>query len=155
MVDSYTNMMSKGMTWSPETTKATKPVGSIPGRTVRLHKSQTSQIFGSTVEGGNGDSTSCRANDIVADDVVCEGSTTPQPDSKALFEIRCGDSMVSVTDDPYHFSPEGPPHRSYVCDQGLASDDNNIRPVWTLLGYFASDACQDIESGYRYDSDYC
>eukprot|EP00531_Pseudo-nitzschia_arenysensis_P009193 CAMPEP_0116115578 /NCGR_PEP_ID=MMETSP0329-20121206/579_1 /TAXON_ID=697910 /ORGANISM="Pseudo-nitzschia arenysensis, Strain B593" /LENGTH=759 /DNA_ID=CAMNT_0003609015 /DNA_START=23 /DNA_END=2299 /DNA_ORIENTATION=- len=114
MMDSYTEMKAKGIEWSPETTKATKAVGTIAGRTVKLYDSGAN-TFGFTV----GDDT-CRPAGAAQ---VCEGSTTPQTGWKPVFEIYCGNSYA-VTDDLYHFSPAGSDIRAYVCD-GLSLD---VRP---------------------------
>ncbi len=141
MMDAYTEMKGKGMLFSPEAIKATKGVGTIAGRTVKLYDSGAN-TFGFTV----GDDT-CRPAGAVE---VCEGSTTPQADWKPVFEIYCGDSYA-VTDDLYHFSPAGGTIRAYVCD-GL---DITIRPVWTLLGYFNVDGCSAIGSNYQFDAEYC
>jgi hypothetical protein len=151
MMDAYTEMRSKGAHWAPEATKATKSVGQIAGRTVVLYKpssdsssSSSSSIttYGHTVAGD-----SCRQEDA---ELVCEGNTTPQANWKPLFEIRCGD-LYAVTEHLYHFSPAGPPYRSYVCD-GMGVD---TRPVWTLLGYFPVGGCSAIESNYQYSAEYC
>ena len=140
MMDAYTEMRSKGAQWAPEAIKATKGVGTIAGRVVKLYKSD-SGTFGYAV----GDDT-CRVTEAT---LACEGKTTPQSNSKALFQIRCGDSYV-VTDDLYHFSPAGPPYRSYVCD-GMGDK----RPEWTLLGYFPVGSCGAIQSDHQFASDYC
>ena len=140
MMDRYTEMKAKGMDWATETTKATKGQGAIDGRSVTLYSSSTN-AFGFAVSGD-----ACRRADAVQ---VCEGWTTPKSNWKPLFEIYCGNAHV-VTDNLYHFSPAGPPYRSYVCD-GLS----DTRPVWTLLGYFPGDGCNDIASDYVYDADYC
>jgi len=141
MMDSYTEMRDKGNYWSPEATKSTKTAGQIAGRSVTLYHSD-SGTFGHGMEGEG-----CRAAGAVS---VCEGSTTPQSNWKPLFEIRCGDTYA-VTDDLYHFSPAGPPYRSYVCD-GMGID---VRPVWTLLGYFPNSSCNAITSNHQYDTGYC
>ena len=133
-------MKSKGQYWATEPTKATKTVGSIAGRAVTLYSS-SSNSFGFAVG-----SDSCRQSEAVS---VCVGSTTPQSNWKPFFEIYCGDDYV-VTDDLYHFSPAGPPYRSYVCD-----GKPGVRPVWTLLGYFPQGDCSAISSNYQFDADYC
>lgn len=141
MMDAYTEMRSKGAHWAPEAVKATKGVGAIAGRTVKLYKSDSGDTFGHAVADDE-----CRPAGAMP---VCEGKTTPQANWKALFEMHCGDSYA-VTDDLYHFSPAGPPYRSYVCD-GM----EGTRPVWTLLGYFPSDSCSEIATDYQYNPEYC
>jgi len=140
MMDSYTEMRSKGATWANQATKATKSVGKIPGRTVNLYRSD-SGTFGYTVGGDN-----CRRAEA---EFVCQGMTTPQSNSRALFQICCGDSCA-VTEDLYYFAPSGATKRSYVCD-GMA----NTRPEWTLLGYFPVGSCSTMETGYEYSPEYC
>jgi len=146
MMDAYTEMKSKGPQWAPEAVKATKGVGTIEGRTVQLFKSvadsSNSATFGHTIQGDT-----CRVPGGATP--TCEGTTTPEANSKALFQIRCGDNYA-VTENMYYFSPSGPPYRSYVCD-GMG----DIRPEWTLLGYFPVDSCNAIGSGYQYDAEYC
>lgn len=140
MMDSYSEMKTKGQYWASEPTKATKGVGTIAGRTVTLYSS-SSNTFGYAVAGD-----SCRQSEAVS---VCQGSTTPQSNWKPLFEIYCGDDYA-VTDDLYHFSPAGPTYRSYVCE-----GKPGVRPVWTLLGYFPQGGCSAIASNYQFDADYC
>mmetsp|Transcript_40172 Transcript_40172/g.46209 ORF Transcript_40172/g.46209 Transcript_40172/m.46209 type:complete len:860 (+) Transcript_40172:168-2747(+) len=153
MMDAYTEMKSKGPQWAPEAVKATKGVGMIDGRTVQLFQSvvdsssstTATATFGHTIQGDT-----CRVPGGVTEVTpTCEGTTTPEANSKALFQIRCGDSYA-VTENMYYFSPLGPPYRSYVCD-GM----EDIRPEWTLLGYFPVDSCTAIGSGYQYDAEYC
>lgn len=141
MMDSYTEMRDKGNYWAPEAYRTTKSVGQITGRSVTLYKSD-SGTFGHAIE-----SEVCRSSGATP---VCEGKTTPQSNWKPLFEIHCGDSYA-VTDDLYHFSPAGPPYRSYVCE-GMGTE---IRPVWTLLGYFPDNSCNTIASNHQYDAGYC
>lgn len=145
MMDAYTEMKTKGAQWGPEALKATKTVGTIKGRAIQLYKSASAatSTFGHIIEGDT-----CRSEGVSATP-ICEGMTTPQENSKALFEIRCGESFA-VTEDMYYFSPDGPPYRSYVCD-GMVDQ----RPQWTLLGYFPEGSCSAIGSGYQYDDQYC
>lgn len=146
MMDAYTEMKTKGPQWGPEAMKATKTVGSIEGRTVQLYKSAATTAAAATTFGHTIHGDTCRTGGAAP---TCEGMTTPQANSKALFQIRCGDSYV-VTENMYHFSPSGPSYRSYVCD-GMEDQ----RPEWTLLGYFPEGSCSTIGSGYQYDSQYC
>jgi len=142
MMDAYTEMKTKGPYWASEATKATKNVGAIAGRIVTLYKSDSGNTFSHAIEGDT-----CRPTGATP---VCEGMTTPQANWKPLFEIRCG-SAYAVTENLYHFSPVGPPYRSYVCD-GLSID---TRPVWTLLGYYPVNSCSAIGSNYQYKAEYC
>ena len=80
---------------------------------------------------------------------ICSGSTTPKANSKALFEIICGDATY-IGSDPYQFAPDWGPTKAYIC-----SDDKNARGKWTLLGFFPEGACSKIDTGYTFDKNGC
>ena len=85
---------------------------------------------------------------------VCVGSTTPNKDSKALFEVKCGDSTY-IGSDPYYFAPDGfeegdNKKRPYIC-----KNDPTARGTWKLLGFFPDGACSSIESDHVFDEDTC
>ena len=149
----YPDMATSGPYWASEAHDGKYAAGAneYQGRTVSLYSDNgASNRFGYTI--GSDD---CRPSSATK---VCEGTTTPRSDAKALFQIQCGTQYV-VTDDLYHYSPphpEGSTVRAYVCD-GLGAHD---RPTWTLLGYFKTSECSAIKEKteneqYIYDDQYC
>jgi len=85
---------------------------------------------------------------------VCVGSTTPNKDSKALFEVKCG-SATYIGSDPYHFAPDGftkddNKKRPYIC-----KNDATARGTWTLLGFFPDGDCLSIQEGHTFDEAIC
>lgn len=94
------------------------------------------------------------ARKLVALDPVCVGSTTPNKDSKALFEIKCG-SATYIGSDPYYFAPDGfdandTKLRPYIC-----KNDARARGNWKLLGFFPEGACSLIETDHVFDESTC
>ena len=82
IMDRYTEMSTVGPLWANRTTKGfwpiDDPIASPAGRSISLYRNDGG-IFGATV----GDST-CENEGTF----VCTGSTTPKPDSKALFQRK-------------------------------------------------------------------
>jgi hypothetical protein len=144
IMDSYTEMYTRGPEWAPRATEDQYAAGERTGRIVELY-SDGSRIFGFTI-----DNEACSPASG-SPTLVCQGRTTPQPLHKALYQIQCGSSFA-VSDDLYYFSPMGLPRRSYVCDGGGLA--GGTRPVWTLLGFFDATECAAIKS-YRYNETYC
>jgi hypothetical protein len=149
MMGELNGMNNTGTTYSPAVEENQYAAGARTGRVVKLY-SDGSNKFGFALG-----SDSCGSS---AGPSVCQGTTTPQTNSKALFQVQCGSSYV-VTEDPYHFTPEpadsnAPENRvwrSYVCD----GEPVGTRPVWTLLGFFNSADCSVISTDYQYDGSYC
>ena len=152
MMGELNGMNNTGTTYSPAVEENQYAAGARTGRVVKLY-SDGSNKFGFALG-----SDSCGSS---AGPSVCQGTTTPQTNSKALFQVQCGSSYV-VSEDPYHFTPEpdDPTNpatrawRSYVC----VVDEielTGIRPVWTLLGFFNSADCSVISTDYQYDETYC
>jgi hypothetical protein len=149
MMGEFNDMDSTGTTYSPAVEENQYAAGARAGRVVKLY-SDGSNTFGFALG-----SDSCGS---AAATLVCQGKTTPQTNSKALFQVQCGSSYV-VTEDPYHFTPQpADPNdpstrvwRSYVCD----GEPVGTRPVWTLLGFFDSADCSVISADYQYDETYC
>lgn len=84
--------------------------------------------------------------------VRCNGSTTPQPNTRPLYAITCG-TLNYVGHDPYHFAPNytnlTSPIQPYICN-----DQIPIRPTWKLLGYFVEGECSFV-SDALYLPDLC
>lgn len=142
IMDRYENMQTQGGSWSSEAVDGEYAAGSRTGRTVSLFSDGTGS-FDYTLSGE-----ACASSQTL----VCNGSTTPQTNAKALFQVVCGTNSA-VTDDPYYFTPTDTSSgyvRSYVCD-----GQPGVRPTWTLLGFFAAGACADIAVGYTMDSTLC
>ena len=138
VMDRYTEMANRLPQWAAETETGVVAQGTVTGRTINLY-SDGSSTFGHTFEDRE-----CGENSF-----VCEGNTTPQDNTTALFQVRCGSSLA-VTNDLYVFTPTGSPVRSYVCD-GMS----DVRPVWILLGFFDIGACAGIATGYELDEGLC
>jgi len=85
---------------------------------------------------------------------VCVGSTTPNKMSKALFEVKCGESTY-IGSDPYHFAPDGfteddNKKRPYIC-----KNDSTARGTWKLLGFFPDGDCSLIQEEHAFDKAMC
>jgi hypothetical protein len=121
--------------WVPESVKGMRWEGDMPGSTVMLY-STDGTVFGAGIQ------------DACAP--MCNGSTTPQPNTLALYAITCG-ALKYVGHDPYYFAPNytnvSKPIQPYICN-----DQIPIRPTWQLLGYFVEGECDFIASAlYRTD----
>jgi hypothetical protein len=122
--------------WVPESRKGMRMEGDMPGSTVMIYAADGT-VFGAGIQ------------DTCAP-IRCNGSTTPQPDTLALYAITCG-ALNYVGHDPYHFAPNytnvSKPIQPYICN-----DQIPIRPTWQLLGYFAEGACDFVKDAlYRTD----
>jgi hypothetical protein len=124
--------------WVGESVKGMRWQGDMPGSTVMLY-STDGTVFGAGIQ------------DVCAP-IRCNGSTTPQPNTLALFAITCG-ALNYVGHDPYFFAPNytnvTKPIQPYICN-----DQIPIRPTWQLLGYFVEDEC-DFLTDALYRTDLC
>mmetsp|Transcript_9090 Transcript_9090/g.15369 ORF Transcript_9090/g.15369 Transcript_9090/m.15369 type:complete len:1069 (+) Transcript_9090:87-3293(+) len=122
--------------WVPESRKGMRMEGDMPGSTVMIYATDGT-VFGAGIQ------------DACAP-IRCNGSTTPQPNTLALYAITCG-VLNYVGHDPYFFAPNytnvSKPIQPYICN-----DQIPIRPTWQLLGYFAEGACDFVQEAlYRTD----
>jgi hypothetical protein len=148
IMDKYSQIKGpKGALWADETYQAEYQAGAVQGRSIELYASAgDGEItkFGAVVNGKQ-----CNANNsLPLPTVKCTGSTTPKPDSKALYQIKCADQYY-VGSDPYFFEPDGESKRPYIC-----KNDETARAEWTLLGFFVAGSCDALMNA-QYDSTFC
>lgn len=91
---------------------------------------------------------------------VATGFSTPSPETKALFSVRCLDDWYVGTD-RYAFAPSPEDNefgyrRPYACDNRDKEDESLVmeRPTWKALGFFEEGCCEEIARA-KYDPAAC
>eukprot|EP00587_Corethron_hystrix_P003389 CAMPEP_0113328226 /NCGR_PEP_ID=MMETSP0010_2-20120614/19873_1 /TAXON_ID=216773 ORGANISM="Corethron hystrix, Strain 308" /NCGR_SAMPLE_ID=MMETSP0010_2 /ASSEMBLY_ACC=CAM_ASM_000155 /LENGTH=852 /DNA_ID=CAMNT_0000189473 /DNA_START=133 /DNA_END=2692 /DNA_ORIENTATION=+ /assembly_acc=CAM_ASM_000155 len=145
IIDNFVGMSEKAQSWVDEVI--------TDNYTVKKdwHSTPVGQTIDLIVSNGKTIVAKIGTNEESATQKVCSGSTTPNVNSKALFEVVCGDASY-IGSDPYHFAPnlQSGDKKPYIC-----SNDNTVRGTWTLLGFFPDSACAQIETGYTFDQTEC
>ena len=141
MSDSLNNLLTRVSDWVDESKHDLISLDEFPSMEIKLY-SDDLHSFGAVSHNHT-----CTKGQI-----QCVGTSSPTQGKKATFYISCG-NLSYVGSNMYFFSPDKlsdqDPIRAYVC-----IDQPDIRPSWTLLGFFQEGDCDTIQNA-TLDDGYC
>jgi hypothetical protein len=142
LTDTFTKSHAKAKMFSNEVEQGMDLKKS--GRKVTLYSKSDTFTFALGSDATTRGKLACDSNAILN---ACEGKTIPHNGAIPLYYVACGESYYVGTN-PYHFEPKQGSEKYYRPYNSIC---NNLRPKWTLLGYFQDDnRCASIREAYKY-----